>query len=232
MPNNVVKSLADKSGKSASEVEDKWEEAKKIAHEEYPDLSEDDDKFWKIVTGITKKMLGIKEEKENIRRKIARLLNEQGTTTGDIAVFKKRLSNGENAVYKRHKGHVKGKKFVLTLPDGKEKTFDSLESMINKIKEVTESNEQEMDDWYGVQPDDWHSDGCPVFQVDGSDYESLLSKPTETSYNLNDERIPKGIRNAGYKAGLSFWLQRKDDTNRKYKYVKPRSKKRQKDNDD
>lgn len=62
MPNQVVKGLADKSGKSVDEVEKAWSKAKSQAKKEYPDLSEDDDKFWKIVTAITKSMIGIKKE--------------------------------------------------------------------------------------------------------------------------------------------------------------------------
>jgi hypothetical protein len=61
MPNATVKSLATKAGVSADKAEAAWQAAKEAAHTQYPELSEDDDKFWAIVTGITKKMIGLKE---------------------------------------------------------------------------------------------------------------------------------------------------------------------------
>ena len=38
-----------------------WSRAKAYAHESYPDLTEDDDNFWKITTSIYKKMRGKKK---------------------------------------------------------------------------------------------------------------------------------------------------------------------------
>lgn len=61
MPTNALKSLADDAGVSMEEAEAAWDKAKAAAKEEYPELSEDDDKFWAIVTSITKKMIGLKE---------------------------------------------------------------------------------------------------------------------------------------------------------------------------
>jgi hypothetical protein len=69
MPNNIVVGLAKKSGKSEEEVEKLWDQAKKIAKKEYPDVEVDSDKYWKLCTGITKKSLGMTEE----------------TTSGDVA---------------------------------------------------------------------------------------------------------------------------------------------------
>lgn len=38
--------------------EDKWAKAKAVARKQYPDVSEDDDRFYKIVTGVYKQMGG------------------------------------------------------------------------------------------------------------------------------------------------------------------------------
>lgn len=38
--------------------ESKWSKAKAAARKQYPDLSEDDDKYWAIVTHIYKRMGG------------------------------------------------------------------------------------------------------------------------------------------------------------------------------
>ena len=61
MPPPLVKSFADKSGKSEAEVEKLWETAKSQTKEQHPDVSEGSDRFYKITVGILKKMLGIKD---------------------------------------------------------------------------------------------------------------------------------------------------------------------------
>jgi len=65
MPNNIVKSFAKQSGKSTKEVEKLWKEAKGIASKEYPKVQKDSDKYFKIVTGILKKMLKLYNVKES-----------------------------------------------------------------------------------------------------------------------------------------------------------------------
>lgn len=61
MPNNVVKSFAEKSGKSVEKVESLWKKAKSIVKKEYPDVTPESDKWYKLVTGTLKNMLGLKE---------------------------------------------------------------------------------------------------------------------------------------------------------------------------
>jgi hypothetical protein len=62
MPNNIIKSFSDKSGKSEKEVEDLWNKAEDIVKDKY-DLSPDDgDKFYSLVTGVLKKMLKLVDE--------------------------------------------------------------------------------------------------------------------------------------------------------------------------
>ena len=58
MPSNVVKSYAEKSGKSESEVDAIWNEVKKQAKEKF---KEEDSHFWAYVNAVTKKKCGIKE---------------------------------------------------------------------------------------------------------------------------------------------------------------------------
>ena len=59
MPSSVVKSFADKTGKSVDAVERLWDEAKASAKKQ--GHKETDDNFYAIVTGILKKMLKITE---------------------------------------------------------------------------------------------------------------------------------------------------------------------------
>ena len=61
MPNNIVKSFADKTGKSKDEVEKLWNKSKEIVKKEYPKVKEDTPEFFKLVTGTLKKSLGLKE---------------------------------------------------------------------------------------------------------------------------------------------------------------------------
>jgi len=79
MPSSIIKSFANKTGKSESEVEKLWDKAKSIAKEEYPKISVDSDRYFSIVTGILKKMLKIDEGVE--------MKNElkEATLSGDIA---------------------------------------------------------------------------------------------------------------------------------------------------
>ena len=56
--NSLIKSFADKSGKSEQEVELLWDKAKELVKKEY-NKSEDEDEFYKILVGILKKMLGV-----------------------------------------------------------------------------------------------------------------------------------------------------------------------------
>tara|TARA_R110001592_G_scaffold329779_2_gene611698 strand:+ start:159 stop:503 length:345 start_codon:yes stop_codon:yes gene_type:complete len=62
MPNNIVKSFADKSGKNTKEVEKLWKKAESIVKDEYKLTPEDDDKFYSKVTGVLKKMLKLVDE--------------------------------------------------------------------------------------------------------------------------------------------------------------------------
>ena len=60
MPTPLIKSLADKSGKSVSEVEKLWNKAKEITKSEY-NLSPGNDNYYSTTVGILKKMLKLKE---------------------------------------------------------------------------------------------------------------------------------------------------------------------------
>lgn len=58
-PPALVKSLAAKAGVSAEKAEGYWEDAKAAAKKAHPDVAEDSDRFYQIVTGYLKKMLGL-----------------------------------------------------------------------------------------------------------------------------------------------------------------------------
>ncbi len=63
MPNNLVKSVAKKTGKNVDEIEKLWSQAKAAADNEYKGLDKTDSgKYYAIVVSIFKKMAGIKED--------------------------------------------------------------------------------------------------------------------------------------------------------------------------
>jgi len=64
MPSDIVKSFAEKSGKSVQEVEALWNKAKEIVIEQ--GISEDDKSFYKILVGILKKMLKVETESATV----------------------------------------------------------------------------------------------------------------------------------------------------------------------
>ena len=59
MPNAVVKSYAEKTGKSVEHVEKWWEEAKEQASKKFKKKSKN---FWAYVNGIVKRRAGLSEE--------------------------------------------------------------------------------------------------------------------------------------------------------------------------
>ena len=63
MPNNTIKSFADKSGESIERVEELWKKAKALVKKEY-NIDDESEKFYPLVTGILKRMLKINEEGE------------------------------------------------------------------------------------------------------------------------------------------------------------------------
>jgi len=60
MPAQVIQAFAEKSNKSKEEVEKLYKEAKKAVENQYK-ITEEDEKYYPLVIGILKKMLGIKD---------------------------------------------------------------------------------------------------------------------------------------------------------------------------
>ena len=94
MPNNVVISFAEKSGRSIAEIEAKWDEAKLIVNKK---MSSSDERFYPTVTSILKKMLHLNEDVAS------------GTTTAsDIAVVPKRLGEPTKRASLAYDGNLSG----------------------------------------------------------------------------------------------------------------------------
>ena len=89
MPSNIIKSFADKTGKSESEVEKLWDKAKEIADES--NHKEDYD----YIVGILKKMLKLNEDKMRFRDLLE---NFNDDVSKEISLELKNRVN-KNAVY-------------------------------------------------------------------------------------------------------------------------------------
>lgn len=61
MPNNIIKSFADKTDKTVEEVKTLWNKAKRIVKDEY-EIDSEDESYYPLVVGVLKKSLGFKSE--------------------------------------------------------------------------------------------------------------------------------------------------------------------------
>jgi hypothetical protein len=64
MPTPVMKSFAKKSNKKVKTVEKLWKKAEKLVKKKY-EIEKDSPRYWPLVVGITKNLLGINEPEEN-----------------------------------------------------------------------------------------------------------------------------------------------------------------------
>ena len=64
MPNKVLKSYSERSGRSMEEVEAAWEKAKEQADKKFPPEERDSDEYWSYVNVTCMMMLGIKTPKK------------------------------------------------------------------------------------------------------------------------------------------------------------------------
>lgn len=83
MPVALVKSLSKESKKSRKEVERLWNKAKEIVNDEYPEIPEKDNRHWALVTGILKKMLGLKENENSFKKDFKSFVSESSLKTND-----------------------------------------------------------------------------------------------------------------------------------------------------
>jgi len=100
MPSNLIKSYAEKTGLSESEVEEKWNSAKDIVKREYPDKKEGSEGYYALITSIFKKMLKSKNEDANA-------VNTTSTTIGEKGIFAPKIGD----MFKRIDKKIKKKKF-------------------------------------------------------------------------------------------------------------------------
>lgn len=64
MPNSVMKSFAEKTGKKTKTVEKLWKKCEKIVKKEY-DIDEKSERFYPLVVGCLKNLLGLNKEQED-----------------------------------------------------------------------------------------------------------------------------------------------------------------------
>ena len=77
MPSNTVKSFAKRSGKSIETIERYWDEAQIVVKKQYSDAPVDSDRYYALVVGIVKRMLGIEDMKvEKLETKLDACMEE------------------------------------------------------------------------------------------------------------------------------------------------------------
>lgn len=75
MPNSVMKSFAEKTGKKTKTVEKLWKKCEKIIKKEY-EIDEKSERFYPLVVGCLKNLLGLNKEQEDAT-----------VTTGNLGSF-------------------------------------------------------------------------------------------------------------------------------------------------
>jgi predicted transcriptional regulator len=85
MPNTIIKSYAEQSGKSIAKVEELWDEIKEYVDKKYPKLAKA--RKYAYVNSVLAKKLGLKKNKKSKKikesysiLKLGTLLNEAKTT--------------------------------------------------------------------------------------------------------------------------------------------------------
>lgn len=64
MPAHIVKSIAEKSGRTESEIALQLEKVEGFVQAEYPNIEIGTDRYWALVTLITEKWFGVTEEEK------------------------------------------------------------------------------------------------------------------------------------------------------------------------
>jgi hypothetical protein len=62
MPTPMITKFAEKTKKSVDEVEKMYDRAKSIVEKQYKDVEKDSEAYYKLIVGVLKNMLGIKED--------------------------------------------------------------------------------------------------------------------------------------------------------------------------
>lgn len=96
MPNNIIKSFANKTNKTTKEVDRLWNKAESIIQDQYKDVKKDSESYFKLVVGVLKKMIGI----------------DENIASGDIAIFANKIS-----LQRRNKKNSLSQKIIDNLRD-------------------------------------------------------------------------------------------------------------------
>jgi hypothetical protein len=112
MPANIVKTKAD---------EKHWNEAKARVKEQYPDIDEDNDRHWKLVTAVFQKMSGLRKNLfEDIHPDVATALTDYSCQqcadlplTARAAHLRRVTRRYRNAEAKAHQAQVLAKAVIM-----------------------------------------------------------------------------------------------------------------------
>ena len=197
MPNNVVVSFAKKTGKSEEEIESLWDDTKKIVKNEYPDVEEDNDKFFQLITGILKKRLKL----ETVTVMHSLKFPKETFTLSEAKSWIK-LNDFDFIGINRHENSYE---FVLNDTEQFE-TFETkelredVEVVMGEAATVTgDIAINPSPQLKKVEPDSEHL-GLPCFHVDSNDYfGGSVARRSGQRYAFANEKVRAFLRQSGYR---------------------------------
>ena len=135
MPSNALKGLAKDAGVSLEKAEKKWEEAKKQVKEQYEDVKEDSEQFYKLVTSITKNMLGIKDKQkqEGVNMSFEQKLEEEYKHLNQI--IEEKTDVKENSTLQENNKVFEGAGWYIVEKENEKLINGSFEDKGDAIKE-------------------------------------------------------------------------------------------------
>ena len=147
MPSNIVKSFAEKSGKSKDEVEKLWNKAKSIVSKEYPNVEKESDKWYALVTGTLKNMVGLKESSLLNRIQHEGIMEHNESTF--IELVEEEISDLEKLAEECSKKHMKeeeGDKKDMETSDDDEEVEDEEGDGKKKKKKKKDMEDDDSDE--------------------------------------------------------------------------------------
>jgi len=208
MPASVIKSFAEKSGKSVEEVEELWRKAKQAA-EEQGHRDEYD-----YIVGILKKML--------------KMDTEEGISTSDIAVHKDVIGIGTK---KRRPCKMKNGKEVKI----KEEEENEVNTQNNTTDVDSSAEPEKTDDTVTPERDkepekpeyEEGPDGDPIFTVDDDEYKALVARNPRQHWKSKNADLHTYVKSKNYSSNrLKFWVRSSENPEKRYKYIQPSQSKK------
>lgn len=158
MPNAIMKSFAKQVGKKTKTVEKLWKKCEKIVKKEY-ELDKEDERFYPLVVGCLKNLLGLNKEQE-----------DAGITTANMGSYVFAPKLGDVQARQPISSEPSQVKSEIKVSKTKKKNYSK---MLKKMQEATESSEFDLDDII--------SENVEFYSKSSNDPEEIVDKALEAS---------------------------------------------------